>query len=274
MAATTERRRAWAAAAGLVAAAASAAAPAAAQGAQDSGGNRMERFGEVSARGALPRNCTDDRRWCAELARGRRGLWTLRIDEERPGPPGHPRTHLFIVPPEHWGADGHGGLSIWQTIVREGDGAVLVGLERSWTTGRRPGFFAFQRRLVLLRAAAEDGAIPVPVLEAPLSGHVEQPLCTSPRGGRDLPHGCGDLFRLFAEFTLGLSPGRPELAMAVTASTVHGLRPRSDGLPASLGPMGDPDPACSFTRSYRFDAAQGRYLPDAPLPACREYLEP
>lgn len=151
-----------------------------------------------------------------------------------------------------------------------------MGLERSHATGRRPGFFSFQRRLVLLRVAAEDGAIPVPVLEAPLSGNVEQPLCTARRDRRATPRGCGDLYRISASFTLAPSPspGQPRLAMAATASARHGLRPRADGLPRALEPMGDPDPACSYARGYAFDEAQGRYLPDAPLPACRDYLEP
>lgn len=35
-----------------------------------------------------------------------------------------------------------------------------------------------------------------------------------------------------------------------------------------------PDPACTYTRSYYFDEALGRYVPDAPLPACSDYLEP
>jgi hypothetical protein len=32
------------------------------------------------------------------------------------------------------------------------------------------------------------------------------------------------------------------------------------------------DPLCSYRRSFTFDAAAGRYVPDAPLPDCGDYL--
>ena len=94
---------------------------------------------------------------------------------------------------------------------------------------------------------------------------------------------CMDQFDLSTLFTL--MPKLPEpdqppdLIVATIATTSPGRRPRTP-----VGTQRPPiertrddilrDPACTYTRSYYFDAAQDRYLPDAALPACRDYLEP
>ena len=36
----------------------------------------------------------------------------------------------------------------------------------------------------------------------------------------------------------------------------------------------EPDPACSYRRSFAFDAASGHYAPDRPLPECSTYSLP
>ena len=251
--------------------------PAAAQTAQDHRGNRIENFRQLgfSTTGRV-RACTADRRWCAELVRGRTaGTWVLEI-ASRKGLLGHRRTHRFDVPATL--LEGR-GLTIWDRIVREADGSVMVGLELIRRTGERPGFFSYQRRLLLLRAGPTDGAVPVPLLEAPLSGYVEQPVCASPEAERDRPGDCRNQFLLSSLFTLIplLAPDRPGLVMIVTSSTTPGPRRRSDGLRAPVERTGDdeaPDPACTYTRSFYLDPAQGRYVPDSPLPECLDYLIP
>jgi hypothetical protein len=253
---------------------------AAAQTAEDHRGNRIENFrqlGRFQARRGRVRACTDDLRWCAELVRGQAaGSWAIVIARRGGLFKGKSRTHRFNLPEELLEDR---GLTIWDRIVREADGSVMVGVELIRTTGERSGFFSYQRRLLLLRAEPADGAVPVPVLEAPISGHVEQPACASPELRIDEPGACENRFDLDSLFTLVplLAPDRPALVMSVTSSTTPGRRTRSDGL---RGPIerteGDdaPDPACTYTRSFYLDAAQGRYVPDAPLPDCRDYLSP
>lgn len=65
--------------------------------------------------------------------------------------------------------------------------------------------------------------------------------------------------------------------MGVRSFTSPGARRRSDA-PRGLieRTEGDevPDPACSYTRSFHFSEAEGRYLPDGPLPVCADFFEP
>lgn len=169
------------------------------------------------------------------------------------------------------------GVSIWNDIIIEADGAVMVGLDFSKET-RRSGFRSYQRRLLLLRAGPTSEDLAVPVLEAPLSGHIEVDGCSPSERPDDL-NVCINRFQMSSSFTLvpKLSPERPDLIMVVTASTSPSRKLRSDEPRAPVERVeGDitPDPACTYTRSFYFNETQGRYVPDAPLPECSDFLEP
>lgn len=258
--------------------------------AQDHRGNRIEPFrqtlfwGSAHERRMRNRTCTDDRVWCADLRRDRPGGgWTLHILVQGTDPSAPPRQHAWPLPHGLCCAGpGEQSFVVWDEIVREPGGGALIGIVFGRETRGAGRFRSYQRRLQLLRVPRENGGVPVAVLEAPLSGHVEQPACVSPEDQRDRRDACTDLFRFSTLFTLipEVAPVEPaNLIVVARASTMPGRRSRADR-PVRRAPVertGDdeaPDPACSYTRSYRFDEARGRYLPDAPLPACRDYLEP
>jgi hypothetical protein len=273
----------------LLAAAAPSARPRALITAQDHRGNRIEPFrqtlywGNARERAMRNRTCTDDRVWCADLRRDRPGGgWTLHILVRGTDPSAPPRQHAYPLPQELCCAGpGERSFVVWDEIVREPRGWALVGIVFGRETRGEGVFRSYQRRLHLLRVPREDGGVPVPVLDAPLSGVVDQPVC---RSDEDQPaHGydCVDSFWFSTLFTLVPSLGPvepPNLIMVASATTMPGRRTRANG-PVMRGPIersDDPvrDPACTYTRSYYFDEALGRYVPDAPLPACRDYLEP
>jgi hypothetical protein len=277
----------------LTAAPASAAAPARAQPAlitaQDHRGNRIEPFRQTAYSGSARerqlrnRNCTDDRSWCADFRRdGPGGGWMLHILVRGPDPDAPPRQHAYPLPQALCCA-GPGALNfmMWDEIVREPRGSALVGIVFGREVRGEGSFRSYQRQLHLLRVPPEDGGPPVPVLDAPLSGVVDQPVCASAEDPRSRGYDCVDSFRFSTLFTLVPSIGPvepPDLIMVAEATTMPGLRTRAEG-PVRRGPVeriadAVRDPACTYTRSFYFDEARGRYLPDAPLPDCRSYLEP
>jgi hypothetical protein len=270
----------------VLAAAAPAVAARALRTAQDHRGNRIEPFRQLGQSGpaAKLRNCTDDRRWCAALRRDPAdGRWNLAIAARGRGRFPKTRHYLYPLPVERCCDGADRSFAIWNEMVREPRGGALIGIAFSRETGERGSFRSYQRRLFLLRVPREEGGAPVPVLEAPLSGWVEQPACLSPRDQRERPGECWDYFYFSTLFTLvpEVAPVEPaNLVMIARASTRPGRRSRTDGplrrAPVERSDEDDEalDPACTFTRSYVFDQAQGRYLPDAPLPPCRDYLEP
>lgn len=269
----------------LLAAAAPAAAARALRTAQDHRGNRIEPFRQIGQSGPARkfRNCTDDRRWCAAFRRDPAGGgWALQIVARWGGLFPRSRRFHYLLPRERCCQEPGGSFAIWDEMVREPRGGALIGIAFIRETGARGSFRSYQRRLFLLRVPAEAGGVPVPVLEAPLSGWVEQPACVSPADQRERPGECWDYFYFSTLFTLvpEVAPVEPaNLVMVARASTRPGRRSRADG-PVRRAPVerGDhdeaADPSCTFTRSYIFDHSQGRYLPDAPLPRCRDYLEP
>jgi hypothetical protein len=259
------------------------------------------------------RNCSQDRIWCAELIRPRTGgdAWVVQVVARATNREPAERRWRYTLPAALLRGRSP-AWTLWQEIARDWWGGALIGVELSQQTGERPGFFSNQRRLLLIHIPSLAGAQPSAVLETPLSGYIEQRMCPSPgyppdptraeasparapRNGEIRLEGvlsdeeaarinaCVDMFSLSTLFTLlpSSQPADqpPDLIVATVATTTPGRRPRTPP-GTERAPIerteGDEvrDPACTFTRTYYFDAAQGRYLPDAPLPACRDYLEP
>lgn len=258
------------------------------------------------------RNCSRDRIWCADLIRPQTGgSWVVQVIARATNRAPTERRWSYTVPPTllrgrtpAW--------TLWQQIVRDSWDGALVGIELWQQSGERPGFFSNQRRLLLIHIPSLAGAQPSAVLETPLSGYIEQAMCPYPGypldparteappraapGNGDIRlegvlsdedaariGACQDRFEYSTLFTLLPShqpmDQPPDLIVATIAQTSPGRRPRTprgtqrDPIPRTEGDV-IRDPACTFTRTYYFDAAQGRYGPDAPLPACRDYLEP
>jgi hypothetical protein len=292
-----------------------AAAAAAEPVAHDPGGDRIEMFQWVNYSHAPDeplRNCNRDRIWCAELIRPQTGgSWVLQVTARATNRETGERRWRYTVPPAllRGRRPAH---TLWQQIVRDSWGGALVGIELWQQTGERPGFFSNQRRLLLIHIPSLAGGQPSTVLETPLSGYIEQPMCPYPgyppdpapegaqpnpareKGGIQLAGvlsdedaariaACHDRFEYSTLFALLPSSQPmdqpPDLVVATIATTSPGRRSRTP-VGTRRAPIarteGDVvrDQACTFTRSYYFDATQRRYVPDAPLPACRDYLEP
>lgn len=273
--------------AAVLAGAAAASLAAAGPTAEDHRGNRIESFRQTKYFGTREeysqpnRNCTVDRRWCADLRREptdrHLSLYIVAKGEFLP------RRYRYELPIDQCCAGPGWSFSVWDEIVREPRGGALIGVVLGHQTGDRRSLWSYQRRLLLLRVPEEAGGVPVPVLEAPLSGVVEQPVCISAEDQKGRPHECIDRFYLDTLWTLVPSVASIEpadLIMVAEAITSPGRRTRPGGKPMLRAPVertGNDrvrDPACTYTRSYYFDEALGRYLPDAPLPDCSDYLKP
>lgn len=238
----------------------------------DAAGNRMVRFAAPPAHGALdpyPRHCTADRSWCARLYPDEAGHRRLELYQGAAPP------RFLDLAPE---ADEESGLAIWPALVIEANGAVLVGVERTRTTGYSGGG-ASATALVLVRAEPGGGA-PRPVLEVPLRGSKDIRACFGARDTRHRRGACSDQYDLAAALTLdpATRAGRPRFFYASQARTYPGRRTQeSDSTTEPPLRASDlrwwTDPVCTFQRGFAFDAAAGRYLPERPLPACADYLD-
>lgn len=166
---------------------------------------------------------------------------------------------------------------IWPHLVREASGAVLIGVERY----RRAGFSgggAGMTELFLLRLPTGGGE-PEQVLSVQSGYTATIRACFSPADHRRLGNACHQQLEYAGTLILepNASAGRPRFGFTARARTfprgsiVEGweTRPlrRADR-------VWENDPACSYRRTFSFDAASGRYAPDRPLPDCTTYALP
>lgn len=265
--------------------------------ARDHRGNQIEPFRQVGpfgGGGSRIRACTGDRSLCAELIGRLRDGVTLRLEEQAGSFSQHTRSRDFPLSQELLTSGGANGYTLDDIVIREPRGSIMIALDLSKEAGRRPGFYSYQRRLLLLRIAPEEGAVPIPVLHAPLSGVVEEPVCPYPPQVETNVDGtvsgawlerksaCQNQYHLSTLVTLlpSIAPVEPpNLIIVVTAETSPGRRTRSAGAHQRepIARTGDDivrDPSCSYTRSFYFDEALGHYEPEAPLPRCPDFLEP
>ena len=162
-------------------------------------------------------------------------------------------------------------------ILRLKDGSALVGVLATWTAGYSGGGGAYtEQRLVHL----VPGRAPVTVLAAPLRGDLLIRACFSEADVEKRRAACHDEYRLEARLeTAGAGEALPPLRL----STKAGSFPRGVGrdkdssdnpplTPADL--VWEQDADCTYERRSRFDAAAGRYVADAALPACEQYTVP
>ncbi|MBT0669299.1 hypothetical protein HT136_13085 [Novosphingobium profundi] len=161
--------------------------------------------------------------------------------------------------------------------LRGGTGLLVeVGLRRTrmYSGGNAE---VVSRRLMLIR----PGQKPVAVLEAPYSSDIAIRACFDDKDAQRRRGACHDEYSLESDLKVGAgtSGGLPDLQLAVLATSFpRGVSRSSDSL--AMAPLGEDDlievtdPTCSYVRNYRFDAAAGRYVPDAPLPACTDFTAP
>ena len=216
--------------------------------------------------------CTTARRWCATVRRdGESGPWALLIYPQGRGARGEPVRHR-LEPGEEEADE----VSVWPFLVREADGALLVGIKyyrRTMYSGGGAGV----ERLQLLRLAGD--AVPVPVLETPIGASAMVRACFSEEDMRQRAEACHDEYEFNGSLTLdpATAAGRPRFILTARARTYPGRVSRDEDS-AERPPLRRRDliwwrdPACSYTRRFAPDGA-GHYAPDAPLPACSDYLD-
>lgn len=215
------------------------------------------------------RHCAADRRWCARLQADAEGHWRLELTQGAA-----PARSFEVAGPAGEESD----FAIWPSLVIEAGGAVLVGVERTRTTGYSGGG-ASATGLVLVRAEPGGGALRQ-VLEVPLRAVKAIRACF---GARDMRHrrgACSDQYEYFAGLTLdpATRAAPPRFLYLSQARTWPGRRTQdSDSTAEPALRRSDlrwwRDPVCTYRRVFSFDAAAGRYVADAPLPACANYLD-
>jgi len=253
--------------------------------ATDSAGNRLEPLppsgpvpDEESDEGRLRtgRYCLDAPRWCVWAEREAPDApWRMLVWHNR-----RPDTPLDPAP-RRLELDGseEAMLTVWPWIVREPDGAVLVGMLATWSASFSGGGAA-AARLLLYRAEANGRGFGE-VLDVPVGASATIRACFFEDDTRQRLEACHDEYGLAG--TLNLAPsagvgGRPVLLLETRARSWPGEAWRwSDNAderpplqPADL--VWSADPVCSFRRSFAVDPATGRYVPDSPLPGCGQYL--
>jgi hypothetical protein len=216
--------------------------------------------------------CTPERTWCAELVRDGES-WLLEL-VGRSGA-GASERRVRFEPPDRDVGDPF--FALWPHLVREADGAVMIGL----LAGRRTGFSgggAMATRLILVRV--EPGAAQAAeVLAVPVEGSAMVRACFSEEDMRLRREACHDDYQFSGVLTLapGGGSGRPRLLLTTRARTYPGEVTRwedsADRPPLRRGDLVWADHAgCSYRRTFSFDQAAGRYAADVPLPDCGQFL--
>ena len=212
--------------------------------------------------------CTVERDWCAELVRDGES-WLLELV----GSAGERR--IRFEPPDR--SIGDPVFALWPHLVRESDGAVMVGLLASRRTGYSGGG-ALATRLVLVRVEA-DAPQAAAALAVPVEGSAMVRACFSEEDMRLRREACHDEYELTGELTLASvdAGGHPRFLFATRARTYPGDVTRwedsADRPPLRRGDLVWADhPGCSYRRTFGFDPAARRYVADAPLPDCGQFL--
>jgi hypothetical protein len=217
-------------------------------------------------------SCTSDRRWCVLLAEpDEDGVVrpVVRTADEGGADP--------QPPPDESSEESH---AIWPALVTLEDGSFLAGVEtRTGTSYSGGGGSATELRLFHV---SPDGTAGIePVFNAPLQASLMIRACFSERDMRRRRGACHDEYS-FSGRGAGCDPhaaGRPILTYTTEAwAFPRGVARSGDSTQMRALRQGDlvrqRDAACSFTRSFRFDAKAGAYRPDMPLPECSDYTIP
>jgi hypothetical protein len=216
--------------------------------------------------------CTPDRGWCGELVRNGQS-WLLEI-VGRSGADGSERRIRFEPPDRDIGDP---SFALWPHLVREADGAVTFGL----LAARRTGFSGgggLATRLILVRVEP-GGPQAAEVLTVPVEGSAMIRACFSEEDMRQRREACHDEYEFAGTLTLAPDDGggRPRFQFATRARTYPGDVTRwedsADRPPLRRGDLVWADhPGCSYRRTFGFDPAARRYVADAPLPDCSQFL--
>lgn len=163
-------------------------------------------------------------------------------------------------------------------LLRLKDGRLLVGvLAQNQTSYSGGGGNATELRLFLVA----PGGATQPVLEVPDGGSLMIRACFDEKDAKHRAGACHDEYRFDGRLSVAAAnaSGLPMLGFAMTASHFpRGVSRDGDSLASPPLRKADlvwqTDPRCTYRRSFHFDAAAKRYVPDTPLPDCNDYTQP
>lgn len=175
-----------------------------------------------------------------------------------------------------------GGHELWTQIIRvpraDGGEDALVGIshtdQQAYSGG---GGQATQVSLYPLASNAPIAAMPQSVLTFPSSAALDIRACFSPADVRARRDACSDQYNFTGALSLDASTAPAKIMLVTEATTYPGHLTRSDDNSHALAASDLKtvrDETCSYRRVFTWNAASHTYTPDAPLPACADYLEP
>lgn len=174
-------------------------------------------------------------------------------------------------------SDGVSALEPWAQLIRF-DGGVLAGV-RAHASAMYSGGGAHATTLHLI--AFLPGQEPFEVLQVPLNADKLIRACFSEKDFQQRAGVCHDEYDFEARLTMarGTKEVMPVLIYRSKATTFPG------GVSLSRDSLAAPalrnrdivrrvDPACSYRRTYRFDAQARTYVPNRSEPDCSDYTSP
>ncbi|PJL59079.1 hypothetical protein [Stenotrophomonas maltophilia] len=263
---------------------------------RDAAGNVMEPLGQVLIANeegpAGLYDCTRDGNWCVRVqpvAEDGDRPTVLEVLEKGPGQ-GKPHTyHVSIDVPQE------SELSLWPWIVRLAPGVgsdeavsdprqrarqnVLVGgIVKSSAMYSGGGADASTLQLARVRHLQDDIQVDDDVLTLPWRGNAMIRACFSEQDMKQRAGACHDEYGFSAKLALDTAAGGMPVLRYQTVATRFpaGASRFEDSL--AKGPLKkkdlrtEQDPACSYTRLFRF--SNGVFHPDQELPDCAGYTEP
>jgi len=263
---------------------------------RDAAGNVMEPLGQVLEQGgqgeARMQYCTLDRAWCVRVhpvtEDGDRPT-TLEVSEREAGESEPHVYHVSIDVPQE------SELSLWPWIVRLAPGVgsdeavsdprqrarqnVLVGgIVKFSTMYSGGGTDASTLQLARVRHLQDDIQVDDDVLTLPWLGNAMIRACFSEQDMKQRAGACHDEYGFSARLALDTAAGGMPVLRYQTVATRFpaGVSRFEDSL--AKGPLKkkdlrtEQDPACSYTRLFRF--SDGVFHPDQALPDCAGYTEP
>jgi hypothetical protein len=246
----------------------------------DDAGNRMAALPAVDhvpseqAQQRSTLHCTAARDVCLRAWRAADdGVWSLDVHDRVPAGANVAPTRRIAPPPGD--NPGRESYAIWPHVIREASGALLIGALRNRSEGFSGGG-AGMTQLVLLRLGSAH-AEPVEVLTVQTGYSAMIRACFSEEDYRSRG-ACHDEYELTG--TIRLAPaaagGRPRLTLVTRArSFPRGARAEQEQRRIRRSDLvWEPDPACSYRRSFSFNPTSGRYEPDRALPECSSYQLP
>ncbi|MGN6689775.1 MAG: hypothetical protein ACTHJU_02400 [Sphingopyxis sp.] len=222
--------------------------------------------------------CLPDRSLCLEVPAAKEGAAAdavLRVLS-----PGAQAVSLAL--PEFPEAQ---SVDLWPKLIRAkgGDGAnrylvgILTGQTSMYSGG---GGSASQLHLIELDATPNAARLGGEAIEVPWSGSLLIRACFSEEDMKDRLDACHDEYEFGA--TLVAAPGGaalfPTLSYRAVATAFPRSSRRSEDNSATKLKRADlvraRDPACTYDRVLRYDAAAARYQMDRPAPDCSDYTTP